>query len=58
MKKEVIELNVMWYGGQFSFCLDENSSKINDSKLNHFWKKVEEMGVWKWHIKYPYWTPK
>ena len=32
MKKEVIELNVMWFGGQFGFCLDENSSKINDSK--------------------------
>ena len=58
MKKEVIELNVMWYGGQFGFCLDEHSSKINDGKLNYFWKKVEEMGVWKWHKKYPYWTPK
>ena len=45
MKKEVIQLNVMWYGGQFGFCLDENSSKINDSKLNHFWKKVEELGL-------------
>lgn len=58
MKKEVIELNVMWYGGQFGFYLNEHSSKIDDSKLNYFWKKVEELGVWKWHKKYPYWKQK
>jgi len=58
MKQEVIELNVIWYGGQFGFCLDKNSSKIDETKLNHFWKKVEELGVWNWHKKYPYWTPK
>jgi len=58
MKEEVIELEVIWYGGQSGFCLDKNSSKINENKLNHFWKRVEELGVWKWHRKYPYWTPK
>ena len=29
MKEEVIELEIIWYGGQSSFCLDKNSSKIN-----------------------------
>ena len=40
MKEEVIELEIIWYGGQSSFCLDKNSSKINENKINHFWKKV------------------
>ena len=41
MKKEVIELNIIWYGGQLGFCLDEHSSKINDRKLNLFGKKLK-----------------
>ena len=33
MKEEVIELEAIWYGGGFHFCLDQNSSKIEDYKI-------------------------
>ena len=58
MKEEAIELEAIWYGGGFHFCLDKNSSKIEDYKIINFWKKVDEFGVWKWHKKYPYWKQK
>ena len=72
MKKEVIELEAIWYGGGFHFILkedktglvlrnfveDSESSKIDENKIIIFWKKVEELGVWKWHKKYPYWKQK
>jgi|TARA_B110000914_G_C15085224_1_gene274766 hypothetical protein len=72
MKEEVIELEAIWYGGGFHFRLlgdktglvvddfaaDDNPSKIEDYKIIEFWKKVEELGVWKWYKKYPYWKQK
>ena len=58
VKKEVIELKAIWYGGGFHFCLDKNSLKIEDNKIKNFWDKIEELGVWKWHKKYPYWKQK
>ena len=72
MKKEVIELEAIWYGGGFHFKLlgdktglvvddfatDDKPSKIEDYKIIEFWKKVEELGVWKWYKKYPYWKQK
>ena len=61
MKKEVIELEAIWYGGGFYFRLadDKNGfvrngftefepNKIEDSKIVYFWRKVEELGVWNW----------
>ena len=27
---------------------------IQDYKILNFWNKIEEIGVWKWHKKYPY----
>ncbi len=72
MKEEVIELEAIWYGGGFHFRLlgdktglvvddfaaDDKPSKIEDYKIIEFWKKVEELGVWKWYKKYPYWKQK
>ena len=72
MKKEVIELEAIWYGGGFHFILQEDKTglvlnnfgedfeptKVDENKIIIFWKKVEELGVWKWHKKYPYWQQK
>ena len=71
MKKEVIELEAIWYGGGFYFRLAEDKNgfvrngftefepnKIEDSKIVYFWRKVEELGVWNWKKKYPYWKQK
>ena len=27
---------------------------IQDYKILSFWDRIEEIGVWKWHKKYPY----
>ena len=72
MKKEVIELDACWYGGGFHFQLlkdntgliienyteSRKSSKVEDSKIINFWEKIEEIRVWEWHKKYPYWKQK
>ena len=71
MKKEVIELETIWYGGGFHFRLEDDkngyvrddfteyvSYKIEDNKIVYFWKKVEELGIWDWKKKYPYWKGK
>ncbi len=74
MKEEVIELEAIWYGGGFHFRLlndktglvldldnyteGKKPSQIEDSKIINFWKKVEELGVWQWYKKYPYWKQK
>ena len=72
MKREVIELEAIWYGGGFHFILQEDKTglvirnfgencepnKVDENKIIIFWKKVEELGVWKWHKKYPYWKQK
>ena len=72
MKREVIELEAIWYGGGFHFILQEDKTglvisnfgedceptKVDENKIIIFWKKVEKLGVWKWHKKYPYWKQK
>ena len=71
MKKEVIELEAIWYGGGFHFKLVDDKNgfartvhtkvepyNIEDNKIVYFWKKVEELGVWNWKKKYPYWKQK
>ena len=71
MKKEVIELETIWYGGGFHFRLEDDkngyvrddfteyeSYKIEDNKIVYFWERVEELEVWKWKKKYPYWKQK
>ena len=63
MKREVIELEAVWYGGGFHFILQEDKTglvisnfgedceptKVDENKIIIFWKKVEELGVWNWH---------
>ena len=72
MKREVIELEAIWYGGGFHFILQEYKTglvlmnfgeecepiKVDENKIIIFWKKIEKLGVWKWHKKYPYWKQK
>ena len=71
MKKEVIELEAIWFGGGFHFRLEDDKSgfvrddtteyesyKIEDNKIVYFWRRVEELEVWNWKRKYPYWEPK
>ena len=69
MKKEVIELEAMWFGGGFHFRLADDKIgltreiqdgfeefepyKIEDGKIVYFWKKVEELGVWSWKKNIP-----
>ena len=33
---------------------EEKMVDIPDYKILSFWDKIEEIGVWKWHKKYPY----
>ena len=33
---------------------DENDVDVPDYKILSFWDRIEEIGVWKWHKKYPY----
>ena len=71
MKKEVIELEAIWYGGRFHFRLEDDKKgfvrdsskvyepyKIEDNKIVYFWERVEKLEVWKWKKKYPYWKQK
>ena len=69
MKKEVIELEAMWFGGGVHFRLAEDEigfireirdgfgelepNKIKDDKIVYFWKIVEELGVWSWKKNIP-----
>ena len=34
--------------------LDSKIVDIQDYKILSFWDRIEEIGVWKWHKKYPY----
>ena len=34
--------------------LDAKIVDIQDNKILSFWDRIEEIGVWKWHKKYPY----
>jgi len=68
-ENEVITLSAEYYGGhQYIFLenntglVDENGNttkvKIDEFKKQNFWKKIDELGVWNWHNKYPHRQPK
>jgi hypothetical protein len=68
-ENEVITLSAEYYGGhQYIFLenntgfVDENGNttkvKIDEFKKQNFWKKIDELGVWNWHSKYPHRQPK
>ena len=44
--------------GRILSHIDERIVDLQEHKILTFWDKIEELGVWKWHKKYPYWTPK
>ena len=71
-KPEVIDLDAGWYGGGFRFVLEKNNhgyvlnygaelkknETISDQKILNFWNDLENIDVWKWRRKYPYWKQK
>ncbi len=68
-EKEIIEFRSQSYGGGQNILLihdrglvDEHGNttkvKIDEFKKQNFWKNIEELGVWKWHSKYPHRKPK
>jgi hypothetical protein len=68
-EKEIIQLNAEYYGGQQYIFLENNVGfvddhgnitkvKIDEFKKQNFWKKIDELGVWNWHGKYPHKQPK
>jgi hypothetical protein len=68
-ENEVIELSAEYYKGHQYISLennvglvDENGNstkvKIDEFKKQNFWKKIDELGVWNWHSKYPHKQPK
>ena len=67
MKKEVIFYSGFSMSPPESYeLLENNKARVNtfkslgqiidikDYKILSFWDRIEEMGVWKWHKKYPY----
>ena len=71
IQKEVIEFSSQYYGGGKYILLKDNRGlvdesgeghslkvKIDEFKKQNFWKKIEELGVWNWHSKYPHKEPK
>ena len=68
-ENEVIELSAKYYGGHQYIYLENNVGlvdelgsstkvKIDEFKKQNFWKKIDELGVWNWHSKYPHRKPK
>ena len=66
-ENEVIEISTEYYGGGQYILLDNDRGlvsehmdgdpikvKIDEFKKQNFWKKIDELGVWKWHSKYPH----
>ena len=67
MKKEVIFYSGCSMKPPESYeLLENNKARVNtfksqepivdiqDYKMLSFWDRIEEIGVWKWHKKYPY----
>jgi len=67
MKKEVIFYSGFSMTPPESYeLLENNKARVNtfksqepivdiqDYKILSFWDRIEEIGVWKWHKKYPY----
>ena len=68
-ENEVIELSAEYYKGHQYISLENNVGlvdelgnttkvKIDEFKKQNFWKKIDELGVWNWHSKYPHRQPK
>ena len=68
-ENEVIELIAEYYKGFKYISLENNVGvvdelgsstkvKIDEFKKQNFWKKIDELGVWNWHSKYPHKQPK
>ena len=68
-ENEVIELSAQYYKGFKYISLENNVGlvdelgsstkvKIDEFKKQNFWKKIDELGVWNWHSKYPHRQPK
>ena len=66
---EVVELQATYDTGPVFISLYENKGfinehgestevKIDEFKKQNFWKKLDELGVWNWHSKYPHKKPK
>lgn len=69
IESEVIELLASYDTGPIFISLDNNKGfinehgemtevKIDEFKKQNFWKKIDELGVWNWHSKYPHRQPK
>ena len=69
IENEVIELEALYYTGPIFISLHSNKGfvdefgeitevKIDEFKKQNFWKKIDELGVWNWHSKYPHKQPK
>ena len=69
--KEIIEISTEYYGGGQYILLENDRGlvvehmdgdpikvKIDEFKKQNFWKKIDELGVWNWHSKYPHRQPK
>ena len=54
MPPESVELLENNKGNIITLSSDANIVDIQDYKILSFWDRIEEMGVWKWHKKYPY----
>jgi len=68
-ENEFIELSAQYYKGFKYISLENNVGlvdelgsstkvKIDEFKKQNFWKKLDELGVWNWHSKYPHKQPK
>ena len=51
---ESVELLENNKGKVISLHSEEQIIDIKDYKILSFWDRIEEIGVWKWHKKYPY----
>ena len=68
-ENEVIELSAQYDFGEIHVSIENNRSFVNEQgkftevridefKKQNFWKKIDELGVWNWHSKYPHKQPK
>ena len=68
-ENEVIELSAQYDFGEIFVSIENNRSFVNEQgkftevridefKKQNFWKKIDELGVWNWHSKYPHKEPK
>ncbi len=71
IENEVVEIGTEYYGGGQHILLNNDRGlvvehmdgdpikvKIDEFKKQNFWKKIDELGVWNWHNKYPHRQPK